>query len=181
MGVCITKDLSRLGRNSSLTGLYINFTFPKCRVRHIAINDNLDIIDPNSTDNDMAGIKNWFNEFFARDTSRKIHAVQKSKGERGSVDHPCSLWLYERPGHPEGLGCGRGCGAGCPAYLHPLHGGAGADADCQGAAGGESTQPYGLQTPTGPQASQQGNRRPVLLDQTPLSTYWSGGSTRAAP
>jgi len=83
VGVCITKDLSRLGRNSSLTGLYINFTFPKHGVRYIAINDNLDTIDPNSTDNDFAGIKNWFNEFFARDTSRKIRAVQKSKGERG--------------------------------------------------------------------------------------------------
>ena len=83
VGVCITKDLSRLGRNSSLTGLYINFTFPKYGVRYIAINDNLDTIDPNSMSNDFAGIRNWFNEFFARDTSRKIRAVQKSKGERG--------------------------------------------------------------------------------------------------
>ena len=70
VGVCITKDLSRLGRNSSLTGLYINFTFPKHGVRYIAINDNLDTIDPNSTDNDFAGIRFWFNEFFARDSSR---------------------------------------------------------------------------------------------------------------
>lgn len=81
--VCCTKDLSRLGRNSSLTGLYINFTFPKYGVRYIAINDHFDTIDPNSTDNDVAGIKNWFNEFFAKDTSRKIRAVQKAKGERG--------------------------------------------------------------------------------------------------
>ena len=81
--VCCTKDLSRLGRNSSLTGLYINFTFPKYGVRYIAINDHFDTIDPNSTDNDVAGIKNWFNEFFAKDTSRKIRAVQKVKGERG--------------------------------------------------------------------------------------------------
>lgn len=83
VAVCITKDLSRLGRNSSLTGLYINFTFPKYNVRYIAVNDNFDTIDPNSTDNDFAGIKNWFNEFFARDTSRKIRAVNKAKGERG--------------------------------------------------------------------------------------------------
>ena len=54
------EDLSRLGRNSSLTGLYINFTFPKYGVRYIAINDHFDTIDPNSTDNDVAGIKNWF-------------------------------------------------------------------------------------------------------------------------
>lgn len=83
VAVCISKDLSRLGRNSALTGLYTNFTFPQYGVRYIAINDNFDTIDPNSTDNDFAGIKNWFNEFYARDTSRKIRAVQKSKGERG--------------------------------------------------------------------------------------------------
>ena len=51
VAVCCTKDLSRLGRNSSLTGLYINFTFPKYGVRYIAINDHFDTIDPNSTDN----------------------------------------------------------------------------------------------------------------------------------
>jgi DNA invertase Pin-like site-specific DNA recombinase len=83
VAVVLSKDLSRLGRNSSLTGLYINFTFPKYGVRYIAINDHFDTIDPNSTDNDVAGIKNWFNEFFAKDTSRKIRAVQKAKGEQG--------------------------------------------------------------------------------------------------
>ncbi len=83
VAVAITKDLSRLGRNSALTGLYTNFTFPQHGVRFIAINDNYDTIDPNSINNDFAGIKNWFNEFYARDTSRKIRAVQKAKGERG--------------------------------------------------------------------------------------------------
>lgn len=83
VAVCLTKDLSRLGRNSALTGLYTNFTFPQNGVRFIAINDSFDSADPNSVNNDFAGIKNWFNEFYARDTSRKIRAVQKAKGERG--------------------------------------------------------------------------------------------------
>ena len=83
VAVCITKDLSRLGRNSSLTGLYTNFTFPEHGVRYIAINDDFDTSDPNSVNSDFAGIKNWFNEFYARDTSRKIRAVTKSKGEKG--------------------------------------------------------------------------------------------------
>ena len=83
VGIVITKDLSRLGRNSALTGLYTNFTFPQYGVRYIAINDNYDTIDPNSVNNDFAGIKNWFKGFYARDTSRKIRAVQKAKGERG--------------------------------------------------------------------------------------------------
>lgn len=83
VGVVLCKDLSRLGRNSALTGLYTNFTFPQNGVRFIAINDDFDSADPNSVSNDFAGIKNWFNEFYARDTSRKIRAVNKAKGERG--------------------------------------------------------------------------------------------------
>lgn len=86
----IVKDLSRFGRNSALTGMYTNITFAKYGVRFIAINDNYDTIDPNSVDNDFAGIKNWFNEFYARDTSRKIRAVNKAKAERGEplTTHP---------------------------------------------------------------------------------------------
>ena len=83
VSVVLSKDLSRMGRNSSLLGLYTNFTFPQHGVRYIAINDNYDTADLNSVSNDMAGIKNWFNEFYARDTSRKIRAVQQSRGEQG--------------------------------------------------------------------------------------------------
>lgn len=57
---CIVKDLSRLGRNSAMTGLYTTLTFPKYGTRFIAINDNFDSADPNSVNNDFAGIKNWF-------------------------------------------------------------------------------------------------------------------------
>jgi hypothetical protein len=37
-------------------------TFPKYGVRYIAIADNFDSADPNSINNDFAGIKNWFND-----------------------------------------------------------------------------------------------------------------------
>ena len=83
VAVCITKDLSSLGRNSAMVGMLTNITFAKHNVRYIAVNDHYDTIDPNSIDNDFAGIRNWFNEFYARDTSRKIRAVNKAKGERG--------------------------------------------------------------------------------------------------
>ena len=134
VAVCITKDLSRLGRNSALTGLYTNFTFPQYGVRYIAINDNFDTIDPNSTDNDFAGIKNWCNEFYARDTSRKIRAVNKAKGERGVpcfFDNQCPLRLFERPGKSPSLEdrpCCRRCGA---AYFLHVHGGQRSKADCK--------------------------------------------------
>ena len=71
----IVKDLSRFGRNFAMTGMYTTITFAKHDVRFIAINDNYDSINPNSTDSDFAQLKNWFNEFYARDTSRKIRAV----------------------------------------------------------------------------------------------------------
>lgn len=41
---CVSKDLSRLGHNSVLTGLYTNFTFPQYDVHYIAINDDFDTI-----------------------------------------------------------------------------------------------------------------------------------------
>ncbi len=76
VGVVLTKDLSRLGRNSALTGLYTNFTFPQNGVRYIAINDNYDTADPNSINNDFAGIKNWFkNTPPSRRVNSYIHPI----------------------------------------------------------------------------------------------------------
>ena len=65
VGVVITKDLSRLGRNSAMVGLYTTFTFPQHGVRYIAITDNFDTTDQTSVNNDFAGIKNWFNEMLS--------------------------------------------------------------------------------------------------------------------
>ncbi|WLD86951.1 hypothetical protein QU660_01120 [Stomatobaculum sp. F0698] len=66
-----------------MTVLYTNITFPKHGARYIAINDNFDISDRNSMGIDMASIKNWIKELHARDTSREIRVVNKSKGSRG--------------------------------------------------------------------------------------------------
>ncbi len=81
VGIIITKDLSRLGRNQLHTGLYIEERFPQFGVRYIAINDNVDT--ENAEINDLMPFKNLFNEWFVRDTSRKIRAVNKAKAERG--------------------------------------------------------------------------------------------------
>ncbi len=75
------EDLSRLGRNQLHTDLYIEERFPMFGVRYIAINDNVDT--ENAESNDLMPFKNLFNEWFIRDTSRKIRAVQKAKAERG--------------------------------------------------------------------------------------------------
>lgn len=77
----ITKDLSRLGRNYVEVGRYTDFLFPRWNVRYIAINDNYDTLYKDS--NELAPFKNLFNEWYARDTSKKVRAVFKAKAERG--------------------------------------------------------------------------------------------------
>nr|MBQ8243944.1 recombinase family protein [Oscillospiraceae bacterium] len=80
VGTVIVKDQSRLGRDYLQTGMLMEITFPQYDVRFIAINDGVDSANGVS---DFSGIKNYFNDFYARDTSRKIRAVQRAKGERG--------------------------------------------------------------------------------------------------
>ncbi len=76
----ITKDLSRVGRNYLQVGMFTEITFPKKGVRFIAINDG---VDSAQGDNDLTALKNLFNEWLVRDTSRKIKAVFRSKGMSG--------------------------------------------------------------------------------------------------
>lgn len=92
----IVKDLSRLGRNFAMTGMYTTFTFAKYDVRFIAINDNFDTINPNSMESDFGQLKNWFNEFFARDVSRKVRAVNQAKAQRGEHLTSCVPYGYEK-------------------------------------------------------------------------------------
>ena len=77
----ITKDLSRLGRNYLEAGRYIEMIFPEYGVRYIAVNDQVDTA--NSESNDLMPFRNVFNEWYARDTSKKIRAVVQSKYAKG--------------------------------------------------------------------------------------------------
>ena len=81
----ITKDLSRLGRNYLKTGELIEIVFPEYEVRYIAINDG---VDTAREDNEFTPLRNWFNEFYARDTSKKIRAVKQAKAGRLSACPP---------------------------------------------------------------------------------------------
>lgn len=91
----ISKDLSRFGREHIMMGYYLEFVFPKLKVRYIAVNDNEDTEKGLS---DFVPFKNLINEFMAKDTSRKIKGAFRAKflnGERvnymapfGYVKHP---------------------------------------------------------------------------------------------
>jgi DNA invertase Pin-like site-specific DNA recombinase len=76
----IVKDMSRLGREYLQVGQLTELIFPSFGVRFIAIQDNVDSL---YGDNDFTPFKNLFNDFFAKDTSKKIKAVVKAKAERG--------------------------------------------------------------------------------------------------
>lgn len=76
----ITKDLSRLGRDYLQTGYYTDMYFPSKRVRYIAISDG---IDTSTGYNEMAPFKNLFNDFYARDISKKIRSTLTTKARAG--------------------------------------------------------------------------------------------------
>ena len=80
VGTVIVKDMSRLGRNYLQVGLYTEMIFPQKNVRFIAINDG---VDSAQGENDFAPLRNIFNEWLVRDTSKKIKAVKRSKGMSG--------------------------------------------------------------------------------------------------
>ena len=80
VGTVIVKDMSRLGRNYLQVGMYTEMIFPQKGVRFIAINDG---VDSAQGDNDFAPLRNIFNEWLVRDTSKKIKAVKRSKGMNG--------------------------------------------------------------------------------------------------
>ena len=72
----IVKDMSRLGAKLPAGGNVYRDDFPTKGVRFIAINDG---VDSAQGDNDFAPLRNIFNEWLVRDTSKKIKAVKRSK------------------------------------------------------------------------------------------------------
>ena len=76
----IVKDMSRLGRDYLQVGMYTEIFFPEHDVHLIAVNDG---VDSNQEDNEFTPFRNIINEWYAKDTSKKIRAVKRSKGMAG--------------------------------------------------------------------------------------------------
>lgn len=81
VGTVIIKDMSRLGRDYLQVGFYTEILFPDKGVRFIAINNNVDRDNP--VENDFTPFLNIMNEFYAKDTSKKIKAIFRSRMENG--------------------------------------------------------------------------------------------------
>lgn len=89
----IVKDLSRFGRLSSMVGYYTDFYFPQNSIRFIAVFDD---VDSEKGDNEFAPFKNIFNEWYARDTSRKVREIMKNKGESGGILCTKPIYGYKK-------------------------------------------------------------------------------------
>ena len=76
----LVKDLSRLGRNYIEVGRLMEEFFPEHDIRLVAVSDN---IDTDEGENEMAPIRNLFNEWYARDISKKRRISNKIKGNAG--------------------------------------------------------------------------------------------------
>ena len=77
----IVKDLSRFGRDYIMVGYYTEIMLPQSDVRFIAVNDNVD--SESVANNDFTPFRNIINEWYAKDTSKKIRSVLKAKGNSG--------------------------------------------------------------------------------------------------
>ena len=78
----ITKDLSRMGRDYISMGEYIERIFPEKGIRYIAINDDIDTLHE-TPGLEFLQFKLMFNDYFLKDTSKKIRKVLRSKKEKG--------------------------------------------------------------------------------------------------
>lgn len=90
------KDLSRIGRNYIEVGKLTEEFLPEHDIRLVAVSDN---IDTQEGENELAPIKNLFNEWYARDISKKRRISNKIKGNAGE---PMGMPPYGYMKNPDG-------------------------------------------------------------------------------
>lgn len=90
----VVKDLSRFGRNYIQVGQFVDYLFPCYGIRFIALADNIDTADRNSTAMDMMPIMNVFNEWHSANTSKKIRAVVEANARAGKCKSAYAPYGY---------------------------------------------------------------------------------------
>ena len=92
------KDLSRLGRNYIEVGRLTEEFFPEHNIRLVSVSDNL---DTDEGENELTPIKNLFNEWYARDISKKRRISNKIKGGAGIPLSPPPYGYIKDPENPQ--------------------------------------------------------------------------------
>jgi len=90
----IVKDLSRFGRDYIDTGRYLERLFPELGVRFISVTDGIDSMKQSY--DMLLPIKNIFNEQYARDISKKIHATINTKQNAGEFIGAFTSYGYKK-------------------------------------------------------------------------------------
>ena len=94
VGTVIVKDMSRLGRDYLKVGYYSEVYFGEAGIHFIAVNDNVD--NTIETDSDFTPFRNIMNEWYAKDTSKKVRAVIRAKGMSGKTTCNCPPYGYTK-------------------------------------------------------------------------------------
>ncbi|WP_249311479.1 recombinase family protein [Congzhengia minquanensis] len=98
VGCWLVKDMSRFGRDYLTVGQYTDIIFPSYDVRFIAVTDG---VDSERGDNEgFTAIRNLFNEWYPRDTSKKVRAVFRQKGTSGKHLGQAPFGYIEDPNNP---------------------------------------------------------------------------------
>ena len=95
INVILVKDLSRFGRNYIEFGQYTDYLFPSIGCRFIALNNGIDTENHDGS-TDVMCFLNLFNEFYSRDTSKKVKAVKKACAESGKFMGTHPAFGYKR-------------------------------------------------------------------------------------
>lgn len=96
VGTIIVKDMSRLGRDYLKVGYYSEVYFGEAGVHFIAVNDGVDNMV--ESDSDFTPFRNIMNEWYAKDTSKKVKAVLRAKGKSGKSLTNCPPYGYTKDG-----------------------------------------------------------------------------------
>lgn len=94
VAVIIVKDMSRFGRDYLKVGFYTEVMFKEKGIRFIAVNNGID--SANQSDSDFTPFLNIMNEWYARDSSRKIQAIFKARMQEGKRVSPSVPYGYRR-------------------------------------------------------------------------------------
>lgn len=92
----LVKDLSRLARNYLDAGRLTEITFPDNDVRFIAVSDGIDSDYQTDNDANLLPLKSLFNDWYSRDTSKKIRAVKQAKAKAGERMTTNAIYGYKK-------------------------------------------------------------------------------------
>lgn len=98
VGCWLVKDMSRFGRDYLTVGQYTDIIFPSYDVRFIAVADGVD--SAHGDNEGFTAIRNLFNEWYPRDTSKKVRAVFRQKGTSGKHLGQAPFGYTEDPNNP---------------------------------------------------------------------------------